>query len=355
MSDATARPDSAVLWLAASLAVGTVGGFIAAWAHVPLPWMLGSMGACLVAVMAGVPLARPRKLVDPMRIVLGVMLGGTLKPELLDRLGEITISVALLVPYIAVCTFVGFVYFRKVGNFSRGEALFSATPGGIFTMTAFAEDMGVDIRRIALIQAARILLVVATLPFAIRLMTGAEGLSSVLPTEMRLIDVTALDAVVLTAAGITGWLLARALKVPGATIVGPMVVSSVLHLTGLTESVLPAELAIAAQIVLGVSIGTIFIGTSSGAIAKALLLASGFVAAMLGVTVGVALVAQALTGVELYAGIIAYAPGGLTEMSLVALGMGFSVGYVATLHLLRIVFIALLVPVFLKFYTLENP
>ena len=76
---------------------------------------------------------------------------------------------------------------------------------------------------------------------------------------------------------------------------------------------------------------------------------------MLIVTVAIAWIAHSVTGVDTLAAVIAYAPGGLTEMSLVALGMGFSVGYVATLHLLRILFIALLAPILLRMYGIATP
>lgn len=343
-------PTRLPFWLIASLAIGSAGGALAAWIGIPLPWMLGSMGACLGAVLFGARLVRPGRLIDPMRMVLGVMLGSTLSPALLSSAVELGLGVGLLVPYILACTFVGYHYFRRLAGFVPAEALFSATPGGIYTMTAYAEDMGVDVRRVALIQASRILLVVAVLPFVLRWLSDSGATTSVMPTHSRIDDIGLVDALLLTGAGLTGWIAAKALRLPGAAIVGPMFASGFLHLAGITSSEPPAELVIAAQIVLGVSIGTLFIGTTTWAIVHSLAISAGFVAIMLVITVGTAWVANVATGVELYAGIIAYAPGGLTEMSLVALGLGYSVGYVATLHLMRILFIALLAPFILRMY-----
>ena len=46
-----------------------------------------------------------------------------------------------------------------------------------------------------------------------------------------------------------------------------------------------------------------------------------------------------LTGTPLAAGVLAYSPGGLTEMSLLALAMGQDVAFVSTMHIARIVMV----------------
>jgi membrane AbrB-like protein len=105
---------------------------------------------------------------------------------------------------------------------------------------------------------------------------------------------------------------------------------------------------IAAQVVLGAAIGTRFTGSSPAQIGRTIWMSTGFVLAMLVLTAATAYGAHLLTGIHPFAGVLAYAPGGLTEMSLVALGLGFNVGYVATLHFLRILLIALVAPVFFR-------
>jgi membrane AbrB-like protein len=332
--------------VALALAIGTAGGWLAARAGIPLPWMLGSMGACLVAVLLSAPVERPRRVVEPMRMVLGVMLGSTLTPALLEQAQAMLVSVALLVPYVATAALVGWVYFSKVCRLDSETAFFSSMPGGVFTMTAYAEDVGADVRQVALIQSARIILVVSTLPFVIRWLAGggAFGQSPLLRPDMG--GIGAQDAGLLVAAGLVGYVLARAIRAPGAAIVGPMVASAALHLGGVTSVQMPGLFVIAAQVVLGSAIGTRFTGSTPAQIGRTILLSSGFVVAMLALTVTTALIAEALTGIHPFAAVLAYAPGGLTEMSLVALGLGFNVGYVATLHFLRILVIALLAPLF---------
>lgn len=227
--------------VALALAIGTAGGWIASVAGIPLPWMLGSMGACLAVVLFHAPVRRPKRVVEPMRMVLGVMLGSTLTPDLLERVGEMAVSVGLLVPYIAVAALVGWLYFFHLCKLDRETAFFSAMPGGVFTMTAYAEDIGADVRQVALIQSARIILVVATLPFAIRWLADSEVSGPSPMLAGRVTDIAAGDAALLIAAGLLGWVVARALRLPGAAIVGPMVASAALHLAGITACTRPAS------------------------------------------------------------------------------------------------------------------
>ena len=60
--------------------------------------------------------------------------------------------------------------------------------------------------------------------------------------------------------------------------------------------------------------------------------------------VGAGLLLSELTGLPWYLITLAYAPGGLAEMSLVAFGIGQDVPFVATHHLCRIGMVILLAP-----------
>jgi uncharacterized membrane protein AbrB (regulator of aidB expression) len=76
------------LRLAGTIALGGLGGALAAWAGLPLAWMIGAMLATTAGAMAGLPLAVPPVLRSLFVVVLGVMLGSSFTPAILDRLGE---------------------------------------------------------------------------------------------------------------------------------------------------------------------------------------------------------------------------------------------------------------------------
>lgn len=325
------------------LMIAALGGWLASLADIPLPWMLGSIGATLVAALARLPVTAPRPLTFPMRAVLGVLLGASITPELLSQLSSLGFSL-LAVPFYVVCTAAaGLVYFTKVAKMNRPEAFFAALPGGLYTMVAFAEDLGISIRRLGLIHTMRVTLIVLALPFLIEGLLGQDltrsisGGSSLLDTSFSTLSIMALVALV-------GWWVSDKTQIPGGVMIIPMLMTAVLQLSGLAKTAVPFELVIIAQVILGAAIGGRFSGLELREIANALLHSCGYVGLALGISAITASVLTLLTPVSLWAGIIAFAPGGLAEMSLVALGLGINVGFVVTIHISRILVVVLAGP-----------
>ncbi len=91
-----------------------------------------------------------------------------------------------------------------------------------------------------------------------------------------------------------------------------------------------------AQLVVGVALGTRFHGVGGRMIGKAVRLSLVSVASMLAIGAALALAVHALVGLPLDALIISYAPGGMTEMGLVAISLEASPAMVALHHLYRI-------------------
>ena len=126
-----------------------------------------------------------------------------------------------------------------------------------------------------------------------------------------------------------------------------MLVSAAVHVLGWTRFVPAVEIVNIAQLVLGTSIGCRFAGTSPREIARILVLSLGSVAILLAITLAFA---AGMSQVSAYGEIpllLAYSPGGLAEMSLVAVSIGVEVAFVAAHHVIR-VFIVMLgaAPVF---------
>lgn len=328
--------------LGRALAFGTVGGALFAWLNLPLAWMIGAMLAAALAAIAGVRVVVPPGLRSGMIMVLGIMLGSAFDPDILAAAQAWGLSLAGLVVYIMAATAVGIVYLRRVARVDPVTAFFTATPGGLNEMVLVGGAMGGDDRTISLVHAARIMLVVMTLPFWFQLLAGYEpGARGALGPALT--GQSARDLVLLTACA-AGAPMAKALRIPAATLVGPMLLSAALHLAGLTEARPPGVLVAAAQVVVGTALGCRFVGVDARRLGRGLAAALGLTAVMLALTVLCALVPHAATGLPVPALILAYAPGGLAEMSLVALALGVDPAFVSTHHILRILLIVLVAP-----------
>lgn len=328
-----------------ALGIGAAGGAVFAWFRMPLAWMMGAMCLTTASAIAGARV----KVYPPLRAlmvaVLGVMLGSAFRPEMFERAGEWTVSLSALFLFIALSAALATGYFRRLARYDRTTAYFSAIPGGLNEMILVGNAMGGDDRTIALTHASRILIVVLIIPFWFRLVEGyvppAGGVGAAFAPVL---SIPLKDLAILAFCGLAGFFGARALGLPAAALTGPMALSAAAHLTGLTASRPPSELIVAAQVVVGAAIGCRFAGAPIRRVRRAILVALGSTVLMLAVCTAFSLTVNGLTGLPVEALVLAYAPGGLAEMSLIALALGIDPAFVSTHHVVRIFLVVVLAP-----------
>jgi hypothetical protein len=324
--------------IVAALGLGTLGGVVFAALGLPLPWLLGALAATTAASLVGLALRVPDGLRRPMIAVLGAMLGTTFTPDRLDgALGWLPTLSALPI-YVALVGCLIFAYLRRFSDIDPTSAFFAATPGGLSEMIALSDQLGGDQRSVSLVHGARLLFIVATIPVL-------AWLSGYAPPARAFSLSLSFDpgslAVLAALAGL-GYLLARSLRVPAATFVGPLLGSAAGHLAGWIEVAPPYLLMALAQLVIGSSVGARFSGTPVALIGQTLLLGAGAAVIMLLISLLFGGVLNLLTGYSLVLLLLAFIPGGFTEMSLIALAMGLDPAFVVTHHSLRVFLVVLI-------------
>ena len=329
--------------IALAIALGIAGGYTFNLLRLPLPWMLGAMTFNTVAALLRAPVESPARIRPVMVAVLGVMLGSAFRPEILSRVGEWTISLGLLALYVVAIAAVALPYFRIVARYDPVTAYFCAMPGGFNEMITIGGAMGGDERKIALMHSSRVLMVVFILPVWFRL-TGDLGPINRSTLGVGLADIPLQQLAILAACAAVGWPLAKRLRLPAEALIGPMLLSAAVHLAGLSHAAPPREIVNLAQLFIGIGVGCRFTGAERREVGRALLVGAGMTALMLAVTAGFAGLVQATTGTSFSSAALAFAPGGLAEMSLVGLALGSDVAYIATHHIVRISLVILAAP-----------
>jgi hypothetical protein len=294
-----------------------------------------------------VPVGLSLRLRGTMVVVLGVMLGSAFRPELLDHAALWVPSLASVIAYVVVATAVSYAYFRRVAGYDRITAYFASAPGGLNEMILLGSAQGGDDRVISLTHASRIFLTVMIIPFAFQLFGGYQPANRGNPFG-TVLDADLAEMAILAACGVVGFLAATAARVPAAALVGPATASAIVHLTGLSATTIPAELVAAAQIVVGSAIGCRFAGVGARRVLRGLWLSLGSLLLLLTMTVGFCVGLEAATGLYFPSLVLAFAPGGLAEMSLVAFALGLDPAFVTSHHVFRIFLVVLLVPVAFK-------
>lgn len=333
-----------------ALALGTASGVLAYWIGMPLPWMLGPMIGITVAAILHAPIAPPARLRPIVIPVIGVMLGSGVSPEILGVLGDWAISFLVLPPFLIVAAGASFLFYRVIGKYDPVTAYFSAMPGGLNEMLILGAEQGGDEKRIALAHASRILLVIGFVAIFFGLVLGVTsgGQGGAAWTGLR--ELSPLDYAVLAACAVAGVYLGRFLRLPAAAVLGPMLLSGVAHFFHVVEVPPPTVLVIAAQVVMGTVIGCRFIGASVREVGQDLFLGVFSTVGMLITGVGFASVVAWLTDTDLSQAFLAYSPGGLTEMSLLAFAMGGDIAYVSITHIVRIVLVIFAAPLVFRWF-----
>lgn len=327
----------------ATLAIGGLGGLAARALGLPLPLLLGSLLTVAGLALAGwrplgwVPSLPPRLRLCFMPVI-GVAIGGAFTPQLLRDAPAWGYSLAALILYIPVVHLLGFRALLASGRVDRVTAFFGAVPGGLIESVQMGEERGADPALLVLLQFMRLILTIILVPIGFSLATG-HAVGSAGGVQMAGADVPLglADAAVLLGAGSLGAVLGLRLRLPAGAISGPILLSGLAHLAGLVQAIPPGWLIGATQVVIGCSLGIRFVGKRPAMLVLGLRLALVNVLISMALAGLIGLALAPVVGESAAAVFLAFAPGGLTEMSLIALSLQASLVYVSLHHVLRIV------------------
>ncbi|MCP5036154.1 MAG: AbrB family transcriptional regulator [Rhodobacteraceae bacterium] len=328
------------------LAIGLAGALVARWAGAPMPFMLGALAAS--AAMAGVFGAHyPKDYAFPMPVrllfigVIGVMIGAQVDPGLFTNAGGFVVSLGAVSLFVLASQFINMAIYYRIGGYDKATAWFSGSPGGLVEAVTMGEEAGGDVRVLTILQFLRIILVVSILPVALSIWNGAPVGSAAGLSLTRdgggLVQLPLVLVLVLA-----GHVLGRTVRLPAGQLTGPLVAAAIVSWLGWASLDMPPWLLAMAQVVLGVHLGVRFHGVGRALLVKAVGMSLISVTVMLGLGLGLALAVGWATGIPLEVLIISYAPGGVTEMGLVAISLSANPTLVTMHHLFRITLTVLL-------------
>lgn len=249
-----------VLKVIFALFVGFIGAVIFVYFDLPLPWLIGPIIITSIVVKVfTLPIKDPKMFSSPAKAVLGLTIGSAFVPEILSHLSSYIINLCIVIPFVFLIAIGGTLYYWKFLGLDKITAFFSAMPGGILVMVAIGEEMGANVYKVALMQVTRLLLVIFSLPLIIKHWAHIDLNSNIIFTP-PIRDVSVFDLALLIILGILGIWGAKKLKISGGSIIGPMILGIIFYLNGWIVSKPPDEILKLIQIILGSSIGFVFLG-----------------------------------------------------------------------------------------------
>ena len=158
-----------------------------------------------------------------------------------------------------------------------------------------------------------------------------------------------LTYVVTVLVGIAGAIIGYVMGLPVGVLVGSMLAVGLVNIFGAVEVPrFPSEARFVLQLGLGLMLGSKL--TIDTLYAARELWRPALLCALIAITTGVLsglLISQVL-GVEPVTAFFGTAPGGLTDMTLIALDMGAKANLVVVMHLIRLISVIVIVPWFIK-------
>lgn len=334
-----------------AILIATIGSIVFIYLNFPLPWLLGSIFITSVLIrFENLPIKKPNHYFStPVRVIVGVTIGSAFTPAILGQLDTYFYSLLFVIPFTILTAFFGILYYWKLQKFDLKTSYLSAMPGGVIEMVLLGEELKANVPKITLVQASRLFFIVLSLPFIIQYIFQIDISGNRLITE-PISTLGLYDICMLIALGISGAIFGKKINMPAAYLIGPMIISMIAFASGIIESKPPDELLKFVQVVVGASIGFTFRGVKLKEIIKTLIGTLGHFVILAFITTIFILLVHLTLGFPMLSILLAFSPGGQTESNLIAILVAANVPYITLHHILRLIIVFNLAPLFAKRY-----
>jgi membrane AbrB-like protein len=330
---------------AETLVIAAIGGVGFTLAGFPAGLIAGSMLAVAIAALAGRPMVVPTAVARVSFVLIGMLLGAVITPELVRGVLQWPLSIALLVAAALLMIGLTACYLRFVHGWDAGSAVMGASPGSLAQVMAISTELGLDVRAIAIVQTVRVVLLTVGLPLGLALF----GLAATPAPPSRLgstpdpVELSILVVLSTVAAVAFLWI-----RFPGGLLFGAMAASGLLYGTGLVHATFPWWIGGAGVILLGAVAGARFANTSPRMLVGYLGAAFGSFATSIAVASAFVILVTALLSVRVADAVVAFSPGAQDAMMVLALALHLDPVFVAAHHVVRFVVVSVTVPVLVR-------
>ena len=329
-------PDS-LKRFAITLALSAGGGLLFTLLGMPAGWVSGGLLAVAVGSLAGIDTDVPVPVRAPVYLILGIYAGGGVSQETLHQMQTWPASFAILGVSLVGLIASSYWWLHGRCGWDRNAALLASLPGALSFVMAAAEGLKADLKKVAIAQSLRLLILVETIPL-IAILIGhpmsAPASAPAAPASLR-------DVLILLAASLVAALVLQRLRVAGGWMLGGLFASAGLLLSGAVETRLPFSLVLPFIVVLAGITGSRFRPGDLALLRHLLKPALVAFALALGISMVSAGTVSLLFGVNIIQTLLAFAPGALDALIILAYQMNIDPAYVAAHHVVR--FMALVV------------
>ncbi|WP_232284493.1 AbrB family transcriptional regulator [Bacillus timonensis] len=326
--------------------VATIGGVLFYLLHFPIPWILGPM-TCMILFKA----ITHRKMFVSTRLynvglsTLGIYFGLSFTKETFSTVYPYIIPFLLTTILLLTVSVLNSIFVTRFIKIDPMTSVFGSIPGGLSEMVAASHSLKANSAMVTIFQTVRLLTVVFMVPFIVTHWFIAS-VGNPYEVTKNFSSVPVYAYLWFGFAFLAGWLLRN--KFPAAYVIGPLAVTAILGVVGVGLPIIPSWFLILAQVTVGMRMGNniqlrdLKIG---GRYCGVYFLLTVLLVA---ISFGLGYIFASFSDLNLPTALLSLAPGGLVEMVLTATAIGADPAVVSSLQLIRLLFIILIVPSFLK-------
>ncbi|MDN4525670.1 AbrB family transcriptional regulator [Fictibacillus fluitans] len=321
--------------------IGSAGALLFLFIHSPLPWLLGSLTAVVLARrFLNIPLRWPVGFRHTAIIFLGAMLGTSFTTDTIKEMGlQFPFMAATTVITVLFCLVLAYFTVKHI-KIDLASSIFGSVPGGMSQVVVMSEETNeVDTTIVVLMQTIRSVSVIFFVPFLTIHGIGGDARPSVSPHVNNAGSESWLQYALFVSIALIGAWAGRKVKLPAGFLTGPLIAVALTMLTGIHAPYIPSYFLVIAQVCLGIHIGCQFNPQMEGKVKKLGFYTIGNSLLLVLFSLLIAYLLAKWTPMNFTTAFLSAAPGGIAEMGVTASTVHADLSMVTSYQLFRIFFI----------------
>ena len=223
--------------------IAFIGGSIAFLLGLPMPFMLGGLLGSAGFVLLYENDTREFGRLNPYirmsaMAMTGTMIGASFRPDILQVFPLYWASLLMMLPFMLIAHFGGYIIMRRAGGYNKVDAYWASLPGGLVEAVLLGEKEGADVRILTAQHFIRILIIVIFIPIGFWVLTG-EVVGSAAGESLGRASWHYSDIILIIIVALVGMVMGRFFKIPAGHLMGPMLLSLGLGVSGTLEMTPP--------------------------------------------------------------------------------------------------------------------
>ena len=340
-----------------TLLVGALGSLCAKKLKIPGGALIGALFFTVIFNVATGKGYFHGGCLNALRFFTGIYLGTRIDKDTLSRLR--TVWKAALIMLLGLFTMNAAVgsLMSSICDIDIGTAVMATAPGGMTELSLYASEIGADVATVATLQVIRVFTNIGFMPLIIKKLSerrktyqrqrAADINDKKSDTEERKCPIAVTGAVILAGACAGVWILGKT-GIPSSMMLGAMAGTLLVNLT-FDEVHLSSEAGIILQTITGAYVGTTITRHQLLALLHMLPGVLLMIVSFLAGTVILGALIYRMTDIDFATALFSCAPGGISDMALIAIDMGADVAVIVAMHTIRLISLIVVIPYIIEF------